>query len=64
MAPDHPLNVRAQLINIFCFNYTASDGSAQVGPIVGGVVAVVLILAITGVIIAVIVMRGKRTQPE
>ena len=43
----------------------SSDGSAQVGPIIGGVVAVVLILAITAAFIAVIVvMRGKRIQPE
>ena len=50
-----------------CIYFTELDGSADVGPIVGGVtvVAVVLILATTAVIIAVIVVtRGKRTQPE
>ena len=50
---------------LFFYNFTALGSSVDVGPIVGGVVAVVLILAITAVTIAVIVIvRGKRTQQE
>ena len=63
--------VSINIIIVFChplssLQCTALGSLVDVGPIVGGVtvVAVVLILAFTIIVAVIVVMRGKRTQKE